>query len=497
MAGEFLVPLLRTEGGCPDPIAIETWHLALGPAVAVEVPHDLFALWLFPATGGVVLLGPEALAADRVEVPVPAQVLQQDDLYRLEETLRRAKYLSAIAAPIRHAGRDVGVMLLGSLSQGALGPAQAVALRRLGAQLAPTMADLAAKMHSVSPHPLLEPDLTRETLPEHLARVVCEVVSGPDLVSRTSGILYPLLPHDRLEILVPGTISGSLVGLSGSPTRRRWSGAGGPGAAELLGTIVARFGESPTLLLADLGELGAGVEWHGGSHSLPVRSLLGARLAVGGRTAGYVLLGSVARDAYRPEDEDTLALAALLLAPRAAALRAPGETTPESASPSEPEEPPIRRAAAVLADTAHLEEGLRGFARELGRLLPHHRISIHLRRGEGEVISLDPNAPRPFADLPGIPVGAFEGAELLRDEREWLALTTHQGDEVLVPLRVAGRTVGTFAVGNPDFPSSRQAAAIARQFADVLAPHLELLRRGGAASGSGWRTSVVGPRPVA
>src|SRR3989304_6335887 len=98
MAGEFLVPLLRTEGGCPDPIAIETWHLALGPAVAVEVPHDLFALWLFPATGGVVLLGPEALAADRVEVPVPAQVLQQDDLYRLRKTLRRGGGGACLAA---------------------------------------------------------------------------------------------------------------------------------------------------------------------------------------------------------------------------------------------------------------------------------------------------------------------------------------------------------------------------------------------------------------
>ncbi len=31
---------------------------------------------------------------------------------------------------------------------------------------------------------------------------------------------------------------------------------------------------------------------------------------------GYLLLGSVARDAYRPEDEDTLAFAALLVAPR-------------------------------------------------------------------------------------------------------------------------------------------------------------------------------------
>jgi hypothetical protein len=59
-------------------------------------------------------------------------------------------------------------------------------------------------------------------------------------------------------------------------------------------------------------------------------------------------------------------------------------------------------------------------------------------------------------------------------------------EEVLVPLRVAGRTVGTLGVRAAAFTEVRGAAAIARQFADVLAPHLELLRRG-AGAGSGTR----------
>src|SRR5439155_11491247 len=137
---------------------------------------------------------------------------------------------------------------------------------------------------------------SREELPEHLARAACESASGPDLVGRASGILYALLPHDRLEILVPGGLEGSFIPLSGKSARRRWS-AGGAGS-ESYGGILSRF-DGSTLLLDDLSGLEG--EWRvgGGSPGLPARSVLGARLEVGGRLAGYLLLGSVAQDAYR------------------------------------------------------------------------------------------------------------------------------------------------------------------------------------------------------
>ena len=488
MTGEFLVPLLRTDAGSPDPIAIETWHLALGSAVAVELPHDLFGVWLFPLAGGVVLLGPEALAADRVEIPAPAPTLQQDQLYRLEEILRRAKYLSAIAAPIRHAGRDVGLILLGSFTRGEFGPRQAIALRRLGAQLAPTMAELASRMPAASPRPLVEPDLTRESLPEHMARAACEAVNGTDLVSRASAILYPLLPHDRLEILTRGTASGSYVGLSGNAARRRWSA----GSSDPLGAIVAHFGDSPTLLVGDLEELDPPVEWDVGSHTLSARSLVGARLAVGGATIGYVFIASVAQDLYRPEDEDTLATAALLLGARVAALRQPGEGPRPPAQSSESGPAPIHRAAAVLAETMHLGEGLQRFGAELGGMLAHQGMSIHLRRGDNDVVTLDPDAPHPLADLPAVRIGRFEGEPLLEEERDWLLLARPEGEELMVPLRVAGRCLGTLGVRSTGFPSPSEAAALLRQFADVLAPHLELLRRGATTSAAGGRIRVAG-----
>jgi hypothetical protein len=381
-------------------------------------------------------------------------------------------------------------MLLGSFAPAAFGPAQAVALYRLAGRLAPTMAELAGSLPAVAAHAALEPSMTGEELPEHLARAVCESVSGPDLVRRVSGVLYPLLPHDRLEILAPGTTENSFVALSGAPSRRRWSSSGR--RPEASAEIVARFGEQETLLLEDLAQLESDSEWPVGSGAgpaLPARSLLGARLTVAGQCAGYLILGSVARDAYRPEDEDTLALAGLILAPRVAALR-----TAESEVRSEPvssRELPLVRAADLLASTAHLGQGLAGFAAELGQLVPHQGISLHLRRGEDEVIALDPQAPRPFADLPPIAVAEFAGAELLRGNRDWLVRSLDAMDEIMVPLRVAGRTVGTLGVRSAGFASPRSAAAITRQFADVLAPHLELLRRGtGAGSGTRERAPV-------
>lgn len=478
MSGEFLVPLLKTTGGAPDPVAIETWHLALGSTVAIEIPHDLFALWLYPARGGAILLGPAALGADHLDVPVPSPQLQQDDLYRLEETLRRAKYPSAIAASIRQPDgiRDVGAMLLGSFEKKVFGPREALALRRLGTQLAPTMEDLAGRLGTPSAT-LLERGLTRDQIPEHLARVACEAADGADLVRRTSGSLYELIPHDRLEILAAGHIPGTLVPLSGAVSRRRWTGAESAGP---FGEIVTRFGDAGSLLVPDLEALD-GLRWTLDSPPVPLHGLLGVRLTVGGETAGYVLLGSVARGAFRAEDEEILSLIGLLLAPRVQSLRAAGPVTSLLLTPPETpvEDPPLPRAAAALAGTAEFAEGLRRFGEELGRMLPHDGVSIHLRRGEWEMVVLEPSLLRPLADLPSIPIEGFPGRQVFEEEPDWVSRIQDHREEVFVPLVVAGRRIGALAVRTRGTMTGRAAAAVTRQFADVLAPHVELVRRAG------------------
>ncbi|HEX7024375.1 MAG TPA: hypothetical protein VF187_06125, partial [Gemmatimonadales bacterium] len=457
-----LVPFLPLEGGAPDPVAISTWQQAVGAATAVDVPHDLFALWLFPQSGGVVLLGPASLARDRVEVPLPDPLLKQDQLFRLEEILRRARYPSAIAVPVRHEGRDVGVVLLGSFTRGAFGPKQAAALHRLAARLTDTMAAMSLVMPSVTPHPAVEPGMTTEELPAHLARAAVEAANGPDLVRRVSGILYPLLPHDRVEILAASS-GGPLIPLSGGAPRRRWSSGGG--SVEPFTAIVARFGSAPTLLIEDSDGIGGGSDWVVGSGAAaapPARSVLGARLTVAGQVVGYLLLGSVAGDAYHPPDEDTLALAGLLLAPRVQGLRMAaaleGRQTPDAGTV---EPSPLVTSIEALAGTSHLGEALRLFREGLARVLPHQRIAIHLRWGDDEVIAIDPDAPRPFADVPKIPLESFAGAPVIRGDREWLVRSAEGGEEVIVPLAVAGRVVGSLGLLGRSFISPRDAAMTA------------------------------------
>lgn len=484
-----LVPLLVVEGGAPDPVALATWHLALTASTAVEVPHDLFGLWLYPVSGGAVLLGPDALAQDGVVVPLPDPYLLQDQLFQLEEVLRRAKYAAVIAVPVRQGPRDVGVMLLGSFTRGAFGPPQALALRRLGGGLTSTLASLGEVMAAVAPHATLEPAMSLEALPTHLARAAAEAMNGPDLVRRVSGVLYALLPHDRLEILATGPADLAFVALSGNAQRRRWSASGR--ARDPFAEILSRFGSSPTLLVDDLTELETEGAWMvgSGSHATqPARAVLGARLEVGGRRIGYLLLASVAENAYRPEDEDTIAVVASLVATRVSELRLAAEVEGLRVQGAAVEAPtlPLVRAGDALANTAHLGEGLARFSDALRELLPHERIAVHLRWGEDEVIEVDPLAPRPFADIPPAPVAHFHGAQVLLGDLEWLVRSVDEAEEIVVPLRVAGRTVGTLGVHGKNFDATRDATDTAIRFANVLAPHLELLRRG---------ASSLAPRP--
>ncbi|MGH7559625.1 MAG: hypothetical protein ACRENB_01265 [Gemmatimonadales bacterium] len=479
VAGDPLVPLLPTREGAPDPVAISTWHLALATSVASEVGHDLFALWLFPASGGSVLLGPSALGQDHVVVPEPSPHFLQDQLFALEEVLRRAKYESAIAVPIRGELRDVGMMLLGAFRRRAYGPVEAAALQRLAARLGPPLASLGSRMGASTPHTALEPTMTLEALPEHLARATCDAADGSDLVRRASGILYPLLPHDRLEILVQ-TAQGSWSPLSGLLPRRRWTPTGG--AIDPLAAVIARFDTEPTLLIDDLTESVTDAQWTAdpsGGSSLPIRGLLGSRLVIAGETVGFLILGSVARDAYHPDDEELAATASTFLAPRVAGLRLELEREGRRTEGTAASLPNVSlvRASQSLADTGHLGAALALFDAQLQTVVPHESFAIHLRWGEDEVIWIDPDSLRPPADLPAQPLQDFDGAPLLRGDRGWMVRTVNGTEEVMLPLRVAGRPVGTLSLRSGAFPSPREAAALAQPFADILAPHLELLRR--------------------
>ena len=119
---------------------------------------------------------------------------------------------------------------------------------------------------------------------------------------------------------------------------------------------------------------------------------------------------------------------------------------------------PLIRSAEALAATGHLGEALNRFSEGMRGLLPHERITLHLRWGEDELIALNPDAPRPFADIPAMAIDTFAGAPVVRNEREWLVRGVEDGEELIVPLIVAGRAVGTLGVLARSLGDHRKAA---------------------------------------
>ena len=85
------MPLLRPGDDPADPLTLVTWYQALSSALASDVPHDLLGFWLYPSSGGSVLLGPAELAADRLAVPEPPAV-GRGQLALLEEIVQGAGY---------------------------------------------------------------------------------------------------------------------------------------------------------------------------------------------------------------------------------------------------------------------------------------------------------------------------------------------------------------------------------------------------------------------
>ena len=96
------------------------------------------------------------------------------------------------------------------------------------------------------------------------------------------------------------------------------------------------------------------------------------------------------------------------------------------------------------------------------------------------MVELIPDQIRPLADLPLLPVASFGAQPVLDGERPWTLTHREEAEAIVVGLSVAGRVIGAMLLGGPHFENPRDAAAVAQQFATIVAPHLELLRRGAA-----------------
>ena len=518
------VPLLRLKGSTWDAVALETWLEALSGLLAPELPHDLMALWVYPPEGPAVLVGPSALAQDSLEVPMPAPHLGQDELYTMEQRIRTAGYASVVCMAVPHGDRDVGLLLLADLRQGAYGLPEAVLLRNVADSLGPTLArvarqgrePLAPPREDGSPPPperrRSEPGRKLVELHELLAKLgLAESASRTprEFSEFVSQALQPMLPHDRIQILVPDASAQEHYRFDRHGPGTFWSDPALVVTKDQFDPA-ARFGDADEILIGDTHAQQAAPSWcpdapGQGRDPTISRAVIGVRLLSQTRVAGYLLLGGNGPDFFRPEDLDLLRQVAPLVAVRVDSFLLAWQVQVMRSHLSVLRNVPahLGRIAELLATTAHVGAATRLFAREASTVLPCDRMEFALRLGEAdEVVIVAPGDARPLPDLPLMSVAGTELGRVLRGElphayasaRRQLETEKAGGQPtaaLVVPLRVGGRIFGCLtllAAGADAF--TRADIALAQQLADVIAPHLELQRRASLSTppvAPGWR----------
>lgn len=474
----LLVPVLFSQDGPADAVAVSAWHLALSNLIGQEVPHDLLALWLFPERGGAVLLAPEELGRDRVAVAPPDPFVSQHQLFELEERIRSAGYRSVVAVPIRHAARDLGLALFAHLQPGRYGAEQALQLHALMRHVVPTFAGLAAAPPlALAAGPAVE--VTPQNVAECVARAAAEGRNGPEVLRLVSGVVQALVPHERVDVAVPGLMPSAWALLSGAPDGRRW-GESTSDVSQTVTGLVARASGDGTILVGDLRALGLTWPAYRDTRALHrVHAVLGVRLSVSGADDAWLLLGGAAPDLYREADREVLHAVAPVLALRVHGLRAAleAEVARAQAASLQAGHSRAARLAAALAGTAHWGDAVGFFVQDVRESLGYHEVRFALRLGAGTYVDVPAGDLRPLASLPGRmivgsplePVFAGGAPFLVQGER---------GADLAVPLRVAGRVVGVLELMGGAPGSAGHPVTAAQLFADLMAPHLELVRRG-------------------
>ena len=476
--GEPLVPLLRAEQALEDPDALATWHEALSDALSPDLPHDLLALWLYPWHGGVVLLGPEALAQDQLAVPLPSPQVDPGQVELLEDIVRDAGYGSVACCPVRSGRRDVGLVLAADLRPDRYGESQRLTLAVAAQRLAPMLGRVARQWGSPA-HP------TREA--ERLARLVDAVGAAgerggsPQLYLAELGrALEPILPHDTLELLLADADDSRVYRLGEHTAGPLWGDPSLMMAREHL-DLPALFGPRDTILIADTYQ---DPRWPRGYFTVEepagaeLRAVVGTRIRLPRSGTAYLLAGGVGADLYTDADADLLRRMGALIGSQVAVLvTAASQAAPPVASPAGG--PSLLEAAELLATGTEFAETTRRVADLAGRVLPFDDIRFAIRLSEGDrVVLLEPGERRPLPDLPLIPVAGTALASVLQGEIPSSFQVVQGEARLLVPLRVAGRVHGALVLtARPPAVLREVHLHPAQQLADIVAAHLELLRR--------------------
>jgi hypothetical protein len=506
---EPLVPILSTEAGQVDPVALTTWHQALSNTLSVEVPHDLMGLWLYPSQGGIALVGPSELSADDLPIPIPSPHLTSEQLSTVEHIVKSAGYASATCLPVRFGKRDVALLLVADLQAGRYGPAARVLLQCVARKVAPMLGRIARQWVPSDGASSRQQERIASLLGA-VAQANREAASPQRFLNAVSRALATLLPHDHIELLVPNAEGNQYFRLAEHVGGPLWVDPSLAISREHL-DITAIFEGRTDLLVADTygdDRWPRGFLTASDNGGADVRAVVGAQLSFGAGSVAYLLVGSVGPELYGADDVELLTLLAGLIGPQIASfirpvplpaplpvpvtVIVPTPPPPEKATVQQPPESGtaelLFRIAGLLATTSDPAVATTLLAQQGLGLFEYSELTIALKLTEGErVVLLQPGERRKLLDLPLVPVAGTALARVLRGESP-NAFSRNQGESrLIVPLRVAGKVHGCLVFSaRPPAELSALRLPAAQRLADIVAAHFELLRR-----------AALQPRPFA
>jgi len=472
--GELVVPVPGPEESLRETTVLTTWYEALSNVVGVEIPHDLLAIWHFPVSGGSALVGPAALAEDELRVPLPAPRIGAPQLALLEAVIRDAGYGSVSCFACRTERDDVGLLLVASFAPGMHDAETRRRLAAVARRIAPTLGRLADPERpdaGPSPETRVLDALGAATRQAHTPR---------GFARGTSAALDRLIPHERLDIFVPGASPEQVYRLSAHEDGGLWSDSSLIVPRDLLDPSTA-FGGRDCVLLSDALVEAGWTGWAECDRGSAVRSALGVRLVVAERLVGYLLLGGGAVGVYDAHDAELLNRLAPWIAGRVEALvqshqlriiRA--QLGSANAIPTQ-----LRRMATILATVPDFSTGLREYMAEATALLPFHRVRLALRTEQPDrVVLLVPGDHRHLGEIASTPVGNTVVSRVISGEVPHGVMGAGAEIELVFPLRAGGNISGALVLttGAAD-AFTRLHLAMAQQVADGIAPWVELLRR--------------------
>jgi len=144
----------------------------------------------------------------------------------------------------------------------------------------------------------------------------------------------------------------------------------------------------------------------------------------------------------------------------------------------------VFRIASLLATTSDPAAATRLIAEEGARLLPFDKLMFALRLLEGErVVLVQPGERRALLNLPLVPVNGTAVGRVLQGEVPHVFAQSSKESRLIVPLRVQGSVRGAL-VFSAAAPSALTESHVdsAQRLADIVAAHLELVRRSAAAN---------------